>query len=64
MAKVKLTQQEQVRRQKMQELRDMGIDPFGQAFDVKDNTKDIREQYGNCTKEELEESWTYYVETS
>ena len=53
MAKVKLTQQEQVRRQKMQELRDMGIDPFGQAFDVKDNTKDIREQYGNCTKEEL-----------
>ena len=55
MAKEKLTQQEQVRRQKMQELRDMGIDPFGQAFDVKDNTKDIREQYGNCTKEELEE---------
>ena len=29
---IKLTDQELVRRQKMQELRDSGIDPFGQAY--------------------------------
>lgn len=55
MAERKLTQQEQVRRQKMEELKKLGIDPFGQRFDVTDNTKDLRAQYGECTKEELEE---------
>ena len=55
MAKRKLTQQEQVRRQKMEELRAMGIDPFGQRYDVKDTTKDLRADYGTLTKEELEE---------
>ena len=28
----KLTEQETVRRQKMEELRDMGIEPFGAAY--------------------------------
>lgn len=29
----KLTEQEKVRRQKMQDLQDMGIDPFGKRYD-------------------------------
>lgn len=29
----KFTDQELVRRQKLQELKDLGIDPFGQRFD-------------------------------
>ena len=31
----KFTDQELVRRQKLQELKDLGIDPFGQRFDVR-----------------------------
>ena len=34
----KLTQQEQVRRQKMQDLIDMGIDPFGSRYDRTSNS--------------------------
>lgn len=30
----KLTEQEKVRRQKMQDLQDMGIDPFGKRYDL------------------------------
>ena len=30
----KLTEQEQIRRQKMEELRERGIDPFGHAYDI------------------------------
>ena len=30
----KLTEQEKVRRQKMQDLQDMGIDPFGKRYDA------------------------------
>ena len=55
MAERKFTQQEQVRRQKLEELKALGIDPFGQRYDVEDYTKDLREAYGSCTKEELEE---------
>jgi lysyl-tRNA synthetase class 2 len=53
--KRKFTQQEQVRRQKLEELANLGIDPFGQKYDVETYTSDIRREYGSCTKEELEE---------
>jgi len=53
--KIKLTQQEQVRRQKMQDLIDMGIDPFGAAFHRTHKTGDIVPVYKDKTKEELEE---------
>lgn len=53
--KIKLTQQEQVRRQKMQDLIDMGIDPFGAAFNRTHKTGDIVPVYKDKTKEELEE---------
>ena len=51
----KFSEQELVRREKMQELIDKGIDPFGQRFDVTAYSKGIKEQYGEKTHEELEE---------
>lgn len=51
---VKLTEQEKVRRQKMQDLIDMGIDPFGQAYARTHKTSDILPVYQDKTKEELE----------
>lgn len=51
----KFTQQEQVRRDKLRELEKLGIDPFGQRYDVENYTSDIRKDYGSMTKEELEE---------
>ena len=46
--------QELVRRQKMEDLRAKGIDPFGQAYVRTANSKSIRDEYGACSKEELE----------
>ena len=51
----KLTQQEQVRRQKMQDLIDMGIDPFGSHYDRTSNSGIIKSSYEDKTKEELDE---------
>lgn len=51
----KFTDQELVRRAKLDELREMGIDPFGQRYDITDYSSQLREKYGQCTKEELEE---------
>lgn len=53
--KQKLTEQERVRRQKMQDLIDMGVAPFGAAYDRTHKTGEILPVYGNHTKEELEE---------
>ncbi len=55
MAQQKLTEQEKVRRQKMQDLADMGIDPFGQAYQRTSTSGKITEQYENMTKEQLQE---------
>lgn len=51
----KLTEQEIIRRQKMEELRAMGIEPFGHAYKRTHKSGQIREVYGECSKEELEE---------
>ena len=37
-------EQELVRREKAQNLRDMGIDPFGHRFDVTSNSKEIKKR--------------------
>src|SRR5690554_2907558 len=55
MANEHLTDQEIVRRQKMEELREKGIDPFGQAFMRTTNSKELFDKYGDKTKEELAE---------
>ena len=51
----KFSEQELVRREKLQELIDKGIDPFGQKFDVTAYSKEIKEKYSDKTHEELEE---------
>lgn len=52
---VKLSEQEKVRRQKMQDLVDMGVDPFGSAFHRTHKSGEILSGYADKTKEELEE---------
>lgn len=47
------TEQELVRRGKVQKLIDMGIDPFGQRIDVTSDSKNIKEEYEKYSKEEL-----------
>ena len=49
------TEQELVRREKLKELENLGIDPFGSRFDVTSNSKEIKEKYADKTKEELHE---------
>ena len=50
-----LSEQELVRRQKMQDLKDKGIDPFGHAFNRTHRSLQLRNAYGDKTKEELAE---------
>lgn len=50
-----LTEQELVRREKMKDLIEKGIDPFGQRFERTDNTQTIKDQFKEKTREELEE---------
>ena len=51
----KLTEQEVVRRQKMEELKAMGIDPFGTAYARTHKSGQLKALYGENTKEELAE---------
>ncbi|MDY0023797.1 MAG: lysine--tRNA ligase [Candidatus Izemoplasmatales bacterium] len=50
---IKLTEQEIVRREKLDNLRELGIDPFGSRFDRTHNTKTFKEEFEGFTKEEL-----------
>ena len=50
----KLNDQQIVRRQKMQDLMDKGIEPFGRAYKVTHHSKDLKDLYGDKTKEEIE----------
>ena len=52
---LELTEQERVRRGKMEELRQKGIDPFGHKFQRLDNSSTLKEKYGHLSKEELAE---------
>lgn len=49
------SEQELVRREKVDELRERGINPFGDRYDVTSNSKEINEKYGTYTKEQLHE---------
>ena len=55
----KLNDQELVRREKLQKLRDMGVDPYGERFDRTDDSKTCREKIQNKTNEELETNQVY-----
>ncbi len=50
-----LSEQEVVRRQKMQDLIDKGIDPFGHAYARTHRSAQLKELYSDKTKEELQE---------
>ena len=54
MADEELNDQEKVRIGKAEELRAKGIDPFGHAYDRDHRSGDLKQAYGEKTKEELE----------
>ena len=51
----KLSEQEIVRREKLEDLKTKGIDPFGHRFDRNSNTKKLHDEYEKYSKEELHE---------
>ncbi|MCE5479455.1 lysine--tRNA ligase [Staphylococcus pseudintermedius] len=53
-----LNDQMQVRRQKLQELRDLGIDPFGEKFERTGTAETLKTQWDQYAKEELAEKET------
>ena len=50
-----LSEQEIIRREKMKELMDKGIDPFGHSYKRTHRSKELVELYDQYSKEELEE---------
>ena len=56
MEEIKLNDQELVRRAKANELREKGIDPYGQKYERKATSKEIKEQYDSYSKEELQDA--------
>lgn len=50
---VALNDQQQARRQKMNELREKGIDPFGHAYNVTAHSGDLRKEYGGMEADEI-----------
>ncbi len=50
------SEQELVRREKVNELRELGIDPFGSKIDVTSNSKDINLKFGEYDKEYLHDN--------
>lgn len=59
MEEKELTDQEQVRREKLEKYRELGIDPFGEKFIKTDDYKTIHEKSDNKTDEELEANPVY-----
>ena len=55
MEELNLTEQELVRREKLSKYIEKGIDPFGQKYNRDSWSADLKEKYGNCTHEEMEE---------
>ena len=56
-----LTEQEIVRRNKLEKYKELGIDPFGSRYEVTAKSLDIKNTYAGLTHEELEEK---HVEVS
>ncbi|MDD6272167.1 MAG: lysine--tRNA ligase [bacterium] len=48
------TEQELIRRGKLEKLVELGLDPFGNAFDRKDFAADLKEKYANIDHEEFD----------
>ena len=50
------TEQETIRREKAEELRLKGIEPFGSKIDLTSDSKDIKEKFSDMSKEDLEDA--------
>jgi len=55
MEELTLNEYERIRREKMQALKDKGVDPFGSAFKTTHHSLEILNKYENNTKEEIAE---------
>ena len=55
----KFTDQELVRREKAENIRKMGIDPFGQRFDVTDCAANIKDKFKDIAHDEFESREDY-----
>lgn len=55
MEEKELNDQEIVRRQKVEKLKELNIDPFGQAFDRTEWSKDIKDKIVGLTEEQVKE---------
>ena len=55
MEELNLTEQEQVRREKLAKYIEKGLDPFGKRYDRDSWSADLKETYGGFTHEEMEE---------
>ena len=55
MEELNLTEQEQVRREKLAKYIEKGLDPFGKRYDRDSWSTDLKETYGGYTHEEMEE---------
>lgn len=58
MSQEELNELMMVRREKLNQLREMGVDPFGKRFDRTHSAEEILKQYGDLSKEELEAQQT------
>jgi len=52
----KLSEQEQIRMEKLKDLENLGIDPFGGKFDVTHHSEALKTTYMDATKEYLDEN--------
>ena len=48
-----LTEQEQVRRSKLEKYAELGVNPFGQKFERTHSSVQVKNEYSNKTEEEL-----------
>lgn len=54
----KFTEQEQIRREKLKQLKEMGRDPYYSSFKETDTINDILNKFGETSKEELTDNHT------
>ncbi|NLN50939.1 MAG: lysine--tRNA ligase [Acholeplasmataceae bacterium] len=55
MDETRLSEQEQIRREKLQELKELGVDPFGSRFNRTHTNTEVIDTYGSFDNETLEE---------